>query len=131
MNFDYLSEQNIELFSIQHYDNPQCTGMDDFKEDLKKFKYIKRLFNSYFLNGGLKERLILNHMIMLFNVFENDALVRILFFKFDEKYYPLLKTFLIFLDRMPKIVHGVGNQHLISTNIKLDEVAVQKLREDA
>ena len=77
MNFDYLSEQNIELFSIQHYDNPQCTGMDDFKEDLKKFKYIKRLFNSYFLNGDLKERLILNHMIMLFNVFENEALVRI------------------------------------------------------
>mgnify|MGYP005992872533 CR=1 FL=1 len=129
--FDDLIDENIEYYCIKHYDNPQCTSIDDYKEDLKKFKYLKRLFNSYFLNGDLKHRLILNHLIMLFNVFENRALIRILFYKFDEQYYPLLKTFLIFLDRMPKKIKGIKGVDITDTDVKIDEKAVTKLRADS
>ena len=130
MNFENLTDKNIELYCIKYYNNPQCLSLNDYKEDLKKIKYLKRLFNNYFNLGILKERLILNHLIMLFNVFDNYALSRILFFKFDKKYYSLLKTFLMYLNHIPpKFVRGIRGEDVSLIDIQLDEVVVDKLRE--
>ena len=130
MNFENLTDKNIELYCIKYYNNPQCLSLNDYKEDLKKIKYLKRLFNNYFTSGILKERLILNHLIMLFNVFDNYALSRILFFKFDKKYYSLLKTFLMYLNHIPpKFVRGIRGEDVSLVDIQLDEVVVDKLRE--
>lgn len=130
MNFENLTDKNIELYCIKYYNNPQCLSLNDYKEDLKKIKYLKRLFNNYFTSGILKERLILNHLIMLFNVFDNYALSRILFFKFDKKYYSLLKTFLMYLNHIPpKFVRGIRGEDVSLIDIQLDEVVVDKLRE--
>lgn len=130
MNFENLTDKNIELYCIKYYNNPQCLSLNDYKEDLKKIKYLKRLFNNYFNLGILKERLILNHLIMLFNVFDNYALSRILFFKFDKKYYSLLKTFLMYLNHIPpKFVRGIRGEDVSLVDIQLDEVVVDKLRE--
>lgn len=130
MNFENLTDKNIELYCIKYYNNPQCLSLNDYKEDLKKIKYLKRLFNNYFTSGILKERLILNHLIMLFNVFDNYALSRILFFKFDKKYYSLLKTFLMYLNHIPpKFIRGIRGEDVSLIDIQLDEVVVDKLRE--
>ena len=130
MNFENLTDKNIELYCIKYYNNPQCLSLNDYKEDLKKIKYLKRLFNNYFTSGILKERLILNHLIMLFNVFDNYALSRILFFKFDKKYYSLLKTFLMYLNHIPpKLIRGIRGEDVSLIDIQLDEVVVDKLRE--
>ena len=81
---------------MQHYNNPQCVDVEEFNDDLRKIKYIKRLFNQYHTEGTLKERLILNHLIVFFNVFPARAATRILFLKIDEVFWPMLKTFLLY-----------------------------------
>jgi hypothetical protein len=76
-----LTEENFTLFAMKHYDNPHCRGVNEFNDDLKKFKYLKRLFRKYRAGGGLKERLILNHIIVIYNLFGVDAATNMLFFK--------------------------------------------------
>ena len=96
-----LTEENFTLFAMKHYDNPHCRGVNEFNDDLKKFKYLKRLFRKYKAGGGLKERLILNHIIVIYNLFGVDAASNMLFFKIDKKYWPQLKSFLMYLNVMP------------------------------
>ena len=96
-----VTEENFTLFAMKHYDNPHCRGVNEFNDDLKKFKYLKRLFRKYRAGGGLKERLILNHIIVIYNLFGVDAATNMLFFKIDKKYWPQLKSFLMYLNVMP------------------------------
>ena len=101
MRFDELNEDNYMMFAIKHYENPQAVAQEDFYEDLKKFKYIKRLLKRYQKSGELKSHLLLNHFICLYNVFD-DAATPLLFFKIDKELWSVLKTFLIFLGRIPE-----------------------------
>lgn len=114
-----LNNDNFLIFAIKNYDNPSCNGMSDLEEDLKRFKYIKRLFRRYESTGVLNERLILNHLIVLYNVFDNAA-TKMLFYKIEKKYWSYLKTFLVFLTRVPE------NSML---DVTLDKNIVLKLRE--
>lgn len=100
MNFE-LTEENFTLYAIKHYDNPNCKGMAEFEDDLKRFRYLKRLFRKYTAGKGLKERLIVNHLVVIYNLFGADAATRMLFFKVEKKYWSQLKTFLVFLSYMP------------------------------
>ena len=128
MKFDDLTEESFLMFAMREYNNMQCTDIEEFYDDLKKIKYIKRLFNIYKNDGQLKERLILNHLITWYNVFPVQAGTRILFYKIEEQFWPMLKTFLIFLDRMPDKIESIRGKEIISTNIKLDDGIVTKLR---
>jgi len=96
-----LNESNYLLFAIKFYDNPQAVTKDDFESDLKRIRYIKRLLKRYKNSGELKVHLILNHLIILFNVF-NDATVPLLFYNLEEDLWPSIKSFLIFLNRIPE-----------------------------
>ena len=101
MRFDELNESNYLLFAIKFYDNPQAVTRDDFESDLKRIRYVKRLLKRYKNSGELKVHLILNHLIVLFNVF-NDATVPLLFYNLEEELWPSIKSFLIFLKRIPE-----------------------------
>ena len=96
-----LTEDNFVLYAMKFYDNPACKGVEEFKDDLKKFRYLKRLFRKYKVGSGLKERLIVNHIIVIYNLFGIEASTKMLFFKIDEKNWPQLKSFLVFLNLMP------------------------------
>lgn len=96
-----LTEDNFVLFAMKNYDNPNCRGINEFKDDLKRFSYLKRLFRKYKAGSGLKERLIINHIIVVTNLFGVKASVDMLFFKIDKKHWPQLKSFLMFLNIMP------------------------------
>ena len=100
--FDTLTKDNIILYAIKHYQNPSCQGMEEFYDDMKRFKYIKRLFRKYKETGELKERLLLNHIIVLYNLFGADAASTLLFFKIETEYWSALKSFLEFLNMMPE-----------------------------
>ena len=92
------------MYAIKKYTNPQCTNIDEFNEDLNRIKYIKRLLGRYNTKGNLKERLILNHIIIMNNVFGTHACSRILFYKLEPKFHSYLKTFLHFLNYLPTII---------------------------
>ena len=128
MIFDDLNDDNFLMFAMKEYNDIQCTDIEEFYDDLKKIKYIKRLFNIYKNNGQLKERLILNHLIVFYNVFPIHAGTRILFYKIEKTFWPMLKTFLIFLDRMPETVESIRGETLRSTDIQLDDGIVTRLR---
>ena len=100
MNLE-LSEDTFSLYAIKYYDNPHCKGMSEFHDDLKRFRYLKRLFRKYQAGKGLKERLILNHIIILYNLFGVDATTKMLFFKIERRYWSQLKSFLYFLNYIP------------------------------
>lgn len=102
--------------------------MSEFEEDLNRIQYIKRLITKYNNGGDLKDRLILNHLMVIYNVFGVEAATRILFFKLDPEDYPVLKTFLVFLNFMPDVVSGVNGYNIHSSDIKLDKGTVQCLR---
>ena len=101
MRFDELNERNYLLFAIKFYDNPQAVTREDFEDDLKRIKYIKRLLKRYKNTGELKTHLILNHLTVLFNVF-NDATVPLLFYNLEKDLLPPIKSFLVFLNRLPE-----------------------------
>ena len=101
MEFKSLNDKNFLLFATQHYDNPQCESMDEFNEDLNRIKYIKRLLKKYKKTGVLRERLLLNHIIILQNIFGPICCSRILFFKIETELHSELKTFLVFLNYLP------------------------------
>ena len=110
MKFDELNEGNYQLFAIKFYDNPQALTYQDFEDDLKRIKYVKRLLKRYKNTGVLKTDLILNHLTVLFNVF-NEAAVPLLFYNLEEALWPAIKSFLIFLNRIPEYpkshIHGI------------------------
>ncbi len=93
-----LTEDTFVLFAMKHYDNPNCISVEEFYQDLRRIKYIKRHLNSYLATHKLNERLILNHLIVFFNLFEIPAGVRLLFFKLDKKFHSILRTFLLYLN---------------------------------
>ena len=128
MIFDDLNEKNFLLYAMKEYDNPQCVQVEEFYDDLKKVKYIKRLFNQYLNEGILKERLLLNHIIVFYNVFPVRSATRMLFLKIEEKFWPILKTFLVYLSYMPEIIDSINGRAIISDNIQLDQGVVDKLR---
>jgi hypothetical protein len=101
MRFDELNEENYLLFAIKFYDNPQAVTMEDFETDLKRIRYVKRLLKRYKNTGELKTHLILNHLIILFNVF-SDATVPLLFYNLEKELWPSIKSFLLFLNRFPE-----------------------------
>ena len=101
MKFHELNKDNFLLFSIQHYINPTSSTQEEFEEDLKRFKYVKRWLKKYHDSGTINSHLLLNHMIVIFNCW-GDAALPMLFFKLDECYWGYLKSFLVFLDRIPE-----------------------------
>jgi len=125
MNFDDLNEDNFVMYAVKCYTSPSCL-MSEFEGDLKRTKYLKRLFRRYKATKNIKERLILNHIILLNNVFGPEATSRILFFRIDEKDYDSLKTFLLFLNILPKVVKGIRGKHidtdLISVDMKIADI---------
>tara|TARA_B100000700_G_scaffold139646_1_gene155728 strand:- start:12600 stop:12980 length:381 start_codon:yes stop_codon:yes gene_type:complete len=121
-----LTEDNFLLFAARFYDNPQCQSTEEFYDDLKRFKYIKRLFNKYLETGELKERLILNHIVVLTNVFTPEAAVKLLFVRLDQ-YLHLLKPFLVLLQILPERLE-INNIVYLSSSIPMDEYVVERLR---
>ena len=120
-----LNDDTFLVYAIKYYNNPECTGMSDFEDDVKRFKYLKRLFNRYETSEVLSDRLIINHLIVLYNVFDVAA-TTMLFYKTEERHWPILKTFLVFLNRMPmeQIVTG----GVKDTDIPLDFKIINILR---
>ena len=125
--FDVINDDNFFLYAAKNYDNPSCTGLDDFYEDLNHIKYIKRLFNRYENKGELKDGLITNHLLTLYNIFGNST-TTILFFKLEESYWSLLKTFLVGLNRLPDAVHGLEHGEVNTVDIPLNQEVVKRLR---
>jgi hypothetical protein len=101
MKFDELNEENYIMFAIKHYENPQAVTQEDFFEDMKRFKWIKRLLNKYKNTGDLNIHLIINHFIVLYNIF-GEATTPLLFFKIDKNLWSVLKTFIVYLGRIPE-----------------------------
>jgi len=116
---DDLNDETFLIFAIKAYNKPNCV-MSEFYEDLKRIKYIKRLFIKYYKNREIKERLVINHLIVIYNVFGANLATRILFYKVDEKYYTILKTFLIYLNYMPKYVMSIRGKNIRSSDIPVD-----------
>jgi hypothetical protein len=129
MIFDDLNEKNFLLYAMKEYSNPQCTEVEEFNDDLKKIKYIKRLLNQYVSEGVLKERLLLNHIIVFYNVFPPAAATRILFFKIEEKFWPMLKPFLFYLKLMPEDkIESVMGKEIRTNEILMDQGVIDSLR---
>ena len=112
-----LTEDNFLTYAMHHYDNSQCYSLEEFNDDLKRFLYLKKLFNRYKNECDLKENLILNHLIVIYNIFGDEA-TNMLFFKIDKEYWDTLTTFLVFINRMP--------EELPQYNIKLSEVELDE-----
>ena len=106
MNFSELNKDNFILFAIKHYNNPKTTTEEEFDEDLSRFKYVKRWLRKYHESGEVKTHLLLNHIIIIFNCW-NDAAVPMFFFKMEPEYWPYLKSFFIYLDRVPPFPRSV------------------------
>tara|TARA_X000001036_G_scaffold439011_1_gene488498 strand:- start:1804 stop:2187 length:384 start_codon:yes stop_codon:yes gene_type:complete len=122
-----LNEDTFLVYALKNYNNPECSGIDDFEEDTKRFKYLKRLFNRYESSGVLKDRLIINHLIVLYNVFDKSA-TSMLFYKIDKEHWSILKTFLVFLNRMPMEQIVTGGVKIEETDIPLNFEIINLLR---
>ena len=128
MSFDELSSENIMLFAVKSYDKPNCI-MSEFKEDMKRFNYLKRLFYRHRKVGEIKQQLIMNHLMVLYNVFGIEAATRLLFYKIAKEDYPALKTYLLFLSCMPEKIKGIKGHDIISSEIPVDMKIANILRE--
>lgn len=128
MSFNDLSSENIMLYAVKSYDKPNCI-MSEFKEDIKRFNYLKRLFFRYRKDGEVKERLILNHLVVLYNVFGIEAATRLLFYKVAKEDYSALKTYLILISCMPDTVFGIKGYNIKSSDIPIDMKIADTLRE--
>lgn len=125
--FENLNEDNFMIYAVKCYTSPHCI-MSEFEGDIKRTKYLKRLFRRYKITKSLKERLILNHIILLNNVFGNEATARILFYKTDERDYDILKTFLMYLNIMPDVVRGINGKNINTADIPIDMNVADILR---
>jgi hypothetical protein len=125
---DTITHENFLLYAARHYDNPQCSSIDEFHEDLARLKYLKKLTTRYIESGELKERLILNHIIILSNVFAPKILCNIMWLKLPEQ-LPVLKPFLIFLNLLPDKLYNVGGKNVVYTDeVHMDQHIVAVLR---
>lgn len=123
-----LTDNNFLLFCAQHYDNSRYVSTEEFVEDLNRIKYIKKLVTRYVESGDLKERLILNHIIILNNCFGPEALCKILYLKLNTQ-MKYIKPFLILLNLLPEKIFNVNDEIVIDTNlIEMDQFIVNKLR---
>ena len=104
MKFDELNEDNLQFFAVKNYENPQAITREDFEKDLNHFRYIKRLLKRYKSSGELKVHLLINHFIILYNIF-GDAATPMLFYKIEEDLWSIVKTFVVFLNRLPDYPH--------------------------
>jgi hypothetical protein len=120
-----LTSDTFFIWAVQHYKNPHCSGIKDFRDDLARIKYVKRLLNKYVKLGDLNERLILNHIILLHNVFGKEA-TNLLFFKIDRKLWSMLKTFVVYLNYFPEDFNLKG---VSGVDIPLDPKIVSVLRQ--
>ena len=128
MNSEPLSEKNFLLFCAKHYDNSRYVSTEEFVEDLNRVKYIKKLVTRYVENNDLKERLILNHIIILNNCFGPDILCKILYLKLKPQ-MKYIKPFLILLNILPETLHNIEDEVVVDTNlIEMDQTIVDKLR---
>jgi hypothetical protein len=125
--FDDLNEDNFVMYAVKCYTSTICL-MSEFEGDLKRTKYLKRLLRRYKITKNLKERLILNHIILLNNVFGVEATARILFFRIDEKDYDVLKTFLLYLNILPEVVVGIRGKNIRTDIIPVDMKVAEILR---
>lgn len=127
---DKLDEANFFLYAAKHYENPYCYDTLEFYDDLNRFKYLKRLLSRYEETGELRERLILNHIIVLYNIFGVEPTTRMLFLKLRGSYH-VLKPFLVLLNYMPDVVKRIGieGKDIKSSDIVMDEHVVEKLRQ--
>ena len=126
--FDDLNDDNFLLYAMKCYESPNCV-MSEFEGDIKRTKYLKRLFRRYKVTKLLKERLILNHIILLNNVFGPEATTRILFYRIDERDYDILKTFLLYLNVLPDTVKGINGKNIKVDEIPLDMHIAEMLRQ--
>ena len=117
--FDDLNDENFMIYAMKCYAAPNCI-MSEFESDIKRTKYLKRLFRRYKTSKSLKERLILNHIILLNNVFGPEPTARILFYRIDERDYDILKTFLCYLNIMPEVVPGIKGKNIYSAEIPVE-----------
>ena len=124
--FDELNDDNFTMYAMKCYVSPHCI-MSEFESDIKRTKYLKRLFRRYKVTKVMKERLILNHIILLNNVFGPVHTPRILFYKIDERDYDILKTFLEYLNIMPDAVYGINGKNIYSRDIRLNNGVVEVL----
>jgi hypothetical protein len=124
-----LTSNNYIMFAMKHYDNPQCLDIDEFYSDINRIKYLKRLFKRYTTTGELKERLILNHIIVLSNVFGIVPCARLLFFRMENDYHQLLKTFMVFLNVLPEGEDMKKVKEADIMSIGIDQEIANRLRE--
>lgn len=115
-----LTKENFIIFAAHYYDNATCTNTEEFLSDLNHFKYLKKLFSRYRDNGDLKERLIINHLTIIINLFGTEPAVKMLFHKTEENTWSYLKTFLLFLNAMPDIITDVDSKTIISADIPIN-----------
>jgi hypothetical protein len=127
MSFDDLTNDNILMYAIKAYDKPNCI-MSEFQEDMKRFNYLKRLFQRYRKYDELREQLVLNHLIVLYNVFGPEVATRLLFYKMSKEDYSALKTYLLFLSCMPEKVQGIKGNDIHSSDISVDMNIADTLR---
>ena len=125
--FEDLNNENFIIYAMKAYDKPNCL-MSEFKEDMKKFNYLKRLFHKYRKSGELKEQLVLNHLVVLYNVFGPEPATRMLFYRMAKEDYVALKTYLIFLNAMPNVVKGIRGVDIRSSDIEVDMTIAEALR---
>jgi hypothetical protein len=125
--FDDLNDENFLIYAMKSYTSPHCI-MSEFEGDIKRTKYLKKLFRRYKISKDLKERLILNHLILLYNVFGVEPATRILFYRIDERDYDILKTFLIYLNYMPDKIVGINGKTIFSSEILIDMDVANILR---
>ena len=116
MKFRELNDDNYMLFAIRHYENPNTTTEEEFQDDLKRFKYVKRWLKKYDEVGDINTHLLLNHIIIIFNCW-NDAAIPMFFYKIESKYWSYLKSFLIYLNRIPE--YPKTGLHDISEDINI------------
>ena len=119
MRFDELNKENFLLFAIKEYDNPSTTTQDEFEEDLKRFKYVKRWLKKYHESGDINSHLLLNHIIVILNCW-NDAAIPMFFHKIESAYWPYLKSFLLYLDRIPE--YPVSSLHYIQEDAMITRI---------
>lgn len=125
--FEELNEDNFMMYAMKAYNSPHCI-ISEFEGDIKRTKYLKRLFRRYKVTKSLKERLILNHIILLNNVFGTEATARILFYKIDERDYDILKTFLSYLSIMPDKIYGIKGKNIYTSDIPLNDDVLEILK---
>jgi hypothetical protein len=128
MSFDNLTNENIMLYLVKAYDKPNCI-MSEFNDDMKRFNYLKRLFQRYRKYNELREQLVLNHLVVLYNVFGPEVASRALFFKVSKDDYSALKTYMLFLNIMPERIRGIKGQDIVSSNIPVDMKIAETLRQ--